>query len=216
MVAAPIVAAVQRSHHPASTTHPPPGQHTPTALPHPTPHRHRPILGGDLLARDVVAPHVRQLPAHRLQPVAAEVVQAHVGPAILELAGGRVGGARLGRVQLWSVEKWRGWERRRSGWERRRSGQSRTGSPQQHLAPQVDSAAPGCPSSLCAARLPTHQPRLTRVLDHLKCAAAARKHAHLLLGVRLGHHACACRWVVVVVVGLERRVVSACIGTGWS
>lgn len=76
-------------------------------------HRHGAVLGGDLLARDVVPPHVGQPPADRLQPVAAEVVQAHVGPAVLELAGGRVGGGRLRGVQLCTEGARRG----QGGWE---------------------------------------------------------------------------------------------------
>ena len=66
----------------------------------PATHRHGAVHGGDLLARDVVPPHLRQLVAHSLQPVAAEVVQADVAPVVLELAGGGVGSRCLGWVQL--------------------------------------------------------------------------------------------------------------------
>ena len=56
--------------------------------------------GWDLLLGDVVPPHLRQLAAHRLQPVEPEVVQADVAPVVLELASGGVGGAGLCGVEL--------------------------------------------------------------------------------------------------------------------
>jgi hypothetical protein len=68
------------------------------------PHRHGAVKRGDLLARDVVPPHLRQPVADSLQPVSAEVVQADVGPAKAQLPGGRVGSRRLRGVQLCGAE----------------------------------------------------------------------------------------------------------------
>lgn len=116
-------------------------------------YRHWAVHGGNLLVSHVVLPHLRQPVTHAFQPVAAEVVQADVGPVVLELSGGGVGGTRLTRVQLCkrqqanqarSVGRQQGvllWQQRRTEWQHRDS----------TLSAPADTTSAAAASHVCSA-----------------------------------------------------------------